>query len=498
MVVKICLQSFRRRPNSVKHARAHHDDSQDDAFRTQHASSPAHTHQPSTDKKIIMALNASASATRALRSVLLCPQAPAAVLASARGQERREVRGLAVRSGPTAQSMRAKVQGSGRVVIKVGTAVVANGGTGQLAVSRLGGLVEQIKMLAKGQQKQVLLVSSGAVGLGRGVLGMTPEDTLDTPGGILNRQACAASGQALLMGSYTSMMNALGLQCAQVLITQHDFICPQRYGRLTSTLEALAKRGIIPIINENDVVTGGTELESQQGAFSDNDMLSALVAAGVRADAVAMMTDVDAVFDKPPTEKGAKRIAVFDKKQQVTIGAKSAGGRGGMESKIHAAQTAAAGGVHAVVANGHDLDNISRIFAGSDVGTLFPGNKRRPSKLQHWLAHAAKTSNLKGRVAVSKAVAERFAHKGEAPDSPSHHLTMADVLAIHGNFGANSAVEITDDEGAPVGRGLVQLPSATLRQRANAHGPSSESVMGPADMVWALREFEAARTSLSK
>ena len=101
-------------------------------------------------------------------------------------------------------------------------------------------------------------------------------------------------------------------------------------------------------------------------------------------------------------------------------------------------------------------------------------------------------------MAVSKAVAERFAHKGEAPDSPSHHLTMADVLAIHGNFGANSAVEITDDEGAPVGRGLVQLPSATLRQRANAHGPSSESVMGPADMVWALREFEAARTSLSK
>ena len=88
--VKIWLQSSRRRPNSVKHARAHHEDSQDDAFRTQHASSPAHPHQPSTDKKIIMALNASASATRALRSVLLCPQAPAAVLASARGQERRE------------------------------------------------------------------------------------------------------------------------------------------------------------------------------------------------------------------------------------------------------------------------------------------------------------------------------------------------------------------------------------------------------------------------
>jgi len=384
-------------------------------------------------------------------------------------------RGLA--STSTALAQRKKVEDAKRIVIKVGTAVVAHGHTGQLAMSRLGGLVEQIHSLSVDQRKQILLVSSGAVGLGRGQLGMTPADTTDSPSGLINRQACAATGQALLMGTYTSMMNALGLECAQVLITQNDFVCPERYGRLTSTLEALAMRGVIPIINENDVVTGGTELAAGEGAFSDNDMLSALVAAGVRADAVAMMTDVDAVFDKPPTEAGAKRIAVFDN-QDVTIGALSAGGRGGMASKIHAAQTAAAGGVHAVVANGHDLANISRVFAGTDVGTLFPGSKRRPTKLQHWLAHAAKSTNLKGKVTVSKSAAARLSC--EAKESPP--LTMADILSTHGDFSPNTPIEIMDDEGAPIGRGLSQLASADLETRPR--NLLSVDVMRPSDMVF--------------
>lgn len=375
---------------------------------------------------------------------------------------------------------RSRLADAERIVVKVGTAVVAKGAAGQLAVSRIGGLVEQIRELSQDRRRQLLLVSSGAVGLGRGQLGMTPDDTTDSPEGLVNRQACAAAGQAILMGTYTSMMGALGLSTAQVLITQHDFICPVRYGRLTSTLEALAQRGIVPIINENDVVTGGQEGLDGEGAFSDNDMLSALVAAGVRADAVAMMTDVDAVFDRPPAEAGAKRIAVFDKKQEVAIGAKSAGGRGGMGSKIHAAQTAAAGGVHAVVANGIDLANISRIFAGDDVGTLFPGSSKRPSKLQHWLAHAAKTGNLKGKVTVSKSAAARLSSKcDQASAAP---LTMADILATHGDFASNAAIEITDDEGAPIGRGVVQMGSTDLETRPrNLLGAH---VMRPADWVF--------------
>ena len=136
------------------------------------------------------------------------------------------------------------------------------------------------------------------------------------------------------MGTCTSMMGALGLECAQVLLTQLDFICPQRYGRLTAMLDSFSLRGIIPTINENDVVTGGTELDAPEVAFSNNDMLSTLVAAGVRADAMAMMT-VNVAFDKPPTEADAKRIEMFDgDTQEVVIGDKSEGGRGGMASRI--------------------------------------------------------------------------------------------------------------------------------------------------------------------
>jgi glutamate 5-kinase len=193
-----------------------------------------------------------------------------------------------------------------------------------------------------------------------------------------------------------------------------------------------------------------------------------------------MMTDVDAVFDKPPTEAGAQRIAVFDRKQQVAIGAISAGGRGGMASKILAAQTAAAGGVHAVVANGHDLANITRVFEGTDVGTLFPGNKTRPSKLQHWLAHAAKSTNLKGKVSVSKSAAARMTNKCTTTEAPP--LTMADILSTHGSFDSNTAIEITDDEGAPIGRGLIQLASSDLEQRPR--NMQDMNVFLPKDMVF--------------
>jgi len=343
---------------------------------------------------------------------------------------------------------RERVKNSKRIVIKVGTAVVFNNVTGQLAVSRIGGLVEQMKAL-KMQGKQILLISSGAVGLGRGQLKMTNEDTDGSVQGILNKQACAATGQAALLGMYTSMMGSMGMTCAQVLITQHDFVCPERYAKLTDTLERLVELDIIPIINENDVVTGGAASGSD-AAFTDNDMLSALVAAGVRADAVAMMTDVDAVFDKPPSEPGASRISVYDKDQVVEIGALSVGGRGGMASKIVSAQTAAAGGVNAVVANGIDLENIYRIFNGDDIGTLFPAADMRPTKLQHWLAHAATSTSMGGSVKVTVSAAKRL-----AAGMTRMPLQKDEILDVCGVLDPNSPVEILDVVGNVIGRGMV-------------------------------------------
>ena len=160
---------------------------------------------------------------------------------------------------------------------------------------------------------------------------------------------------------------------------------------------------------------------------------------------------------------------------------------GGLPERLTAAGAPLAAlidpGVHAVVANGHDLENISRVFAGGDVGTLFPGSKTRPTKLQHWLAHAAKSTNLKGQVRVSRSAAARLSRgAGDKCAAPAPGLTLADILSTHGDFSSNTAVEITDDEGAPIGRGMVQLASAELMARPR--GGSSLHVMRPSDIVF--------------
>jgi len=224
----------------------------------------------------------------------------------------------------------------------------------------------QIKELNQGG-RQVMLVSSGAVGLGRLRLGLA-KDVVANPANVIDRQACAAAGQGILMSTYDTLFQRLNMTCAQVLITQSDFLSRERYSYLTDTLERLMSLGVIPIINENDVVTGCSELDTHR-VFSDNDKLSALVAAGSDADGLALLTDVDAVFTKPPGDPGAERIKIWDRQSAVVIGEHSPMGRGGMASKISAARISALGGVHTVVASGYDLQNITKIFAGNDVGS---------------------------------------------------------------------------------------------------------------------------------
>ncbi|EKX43319.1 hypothetical protein GUITHDRAFT_73277 [Guillardia theta CCMP2712] len=348
---------------------------------------------------------------------------------------------------------RKALKDSRRVVVKVGTAVVINS-DGKLALSRMGGLVEQLKELKK-SGRDVLLVSSGAVGLGRSILGLS-RDVVSDPANVIDRQACAAAGQETLMSTYTSMFSALGLKCAQVLITQHDFSSPQRYRYLTDTLEKLAAIGVIPVINENDAVTGCRELDKEM-CFSDNDMLSALVAGGVGADAVAMMTDVDGVFTKPPGEEGAERIKVYQDSASVEIGQKSSMGRGGMASKINAALTATAGGSKAIIANGHDLTNISGIFEGKDIGTLFPANDRKHDKMNYWLAHAA---TCEGAMTLRSSSVQELSRQA----SMQTPILLKDILRVQGDFRASSPVFLVDERGGRIGRGIVQFDSCEIEQ----------------------------------
>ena len=251
----------------------------------------------------------------------------------------------------------------------------------------MGSLVEEIANLTA-SGRQVMLISSGAVGLGRERIGLSKEVVADVSN-VVERQACAAAGQELLMSTYNMMFSRLNLKCAQVLITQvslslflslslpasrsrarslslsrarslihvhvhiqvlitqGDLSNGDRYDYLSATLQRLSALGVVPIINENDVVTGSSQLDPSTAGqvFGDNDTLAALIGASSQADAVLMMTDVDAVFTKPPGTPGAERIAVYSDSSDFEEGAKSTMGRGGMGSKIGAARKAAQAGV---------------------------------------------------------------------------------------------------------------------------------------------------------
>uniref|UniRef100_A0A7S0WFX7 Aspartate/glutamate/uridylate kinase domain-containing protein n=1 Tax=Hemiselmis tepida TaxID=464990 RepID=A0A7S0WFX7_9CRYP len=339
---------------------------------------------------------------------------------------------------------RQSIANANKVVIKVGTAVVAKG-DGRLALARMGGLVEEITSL-KRSGKEVMLVSSGAIGVGRWRTGMAKDDVRDTPENSIDRQVCAATGQEVLMSTYDMMFQRMGMKCAQVLITQNDFVNQNRFFALTDTISRIAKLGIIPIINENDVVTGSHFGDSPR-VFSDNDTLAALLASGTDSDGLALFTDVEGVFDKPPDQPGAKRIGVWDDKHAVEIGAASGMGRGGMASKIAAASLAANGGVNTVVASGYDVRNVQRVFHGEDVGTLFEA-KERPTKSQRWLSFFMDAA---GEVTISQAAHDRLL------GCPDAKLTLDDVINVDGHFSALEPVRLLDHTGQEFGMGVTHL-----------------------------------------
>jgi len=347
-----------------------------------------------------------------------------------------------------------------RVVVKVGTAIVSKP-DGRLALSRMGALVEEIADLVEAG-KQVMLVSSGAVGLGRERMGLSKE-VVSNVQNVVERQACAAAGQEVLMSTYDMMFNRLGLKSAQVLITQGDFLMPDRYTYLTNTLTRLCALGVVPIINENDAVTGSMQLDPSTSGrvFTDNDMLSSLVAAGTRSQGLCMLTDVDAVFTKPPDEPGAERIKVYTADREVVIGEKSTMGRGGMGSKIYAARVAAQGGVHCCIANGIDVRNISRVFAGTDIGTLFPPETFPSSKHQHWLAFSAQPS---GMVGLSEEAVQRLRANQNEQDEALFNIRLVDIVKCDGQFPERSTVSVVDQHGKEIGRAQVQANSQEIQE----------------------------------
>jgi glutamate 5-kinase len=276
-----------------------------------------------------------------------------------------------------------------RIVVKLGTNVIMRP-DGKVALGLLCGLVEQIAAL-RSRGIDVLVVSSGAVGLGAERLALT-----ERPKALEQIQACAAVGQSRLMALYDDAFDRLGCRIAQVLLTEDDFRDPVRHANLRATLHSLLALGVIPIVNENDTVST-MELDrpltpprvndeqgehvrelringSQARLFGDNDKLSALLLTHIDADLLVLLSDVDGLYDRNPAEPNATIIPSVSRIDAHVLSLAHGGngrGRGGMLSKLESARIALDAGKEIVIANGRTPLVLERIVAGEPVGTRF-------------------------------------------------------------------------------------------------------------------------------
>ncbi len=353
-----------------------------------------------------------------------------------------------------------------RVVIKLGTAVLT-GVDGAVALSRFLSFVESMASLRKGG-REVLLVTSGAIGLGAARLGVARTGTLAI------KQACAAVGQGRLMALYGDAFDRLGVPVAQVLITEGDFSNRVRYLNLRSTIAKLLSMGALPIITENDTVstaelTPVPDKGLRRVNFGDNDRLSALVAAKMEADALLLVTDVDGLYTADPrSDNGASVVPIVADAAQVeaAVGGPRLG-RGGMHTKLDAARIAQRSGCTTVIANGSVPGVIDRVFAGEEVGTLFlphPGL----SEKRRWIAFA---TTVQAAVVVNdgarRAVTERKAS-----------LLAVGVREVRGRFERGDVVSILDEGGREFARGIVNYSSAEANRISGLSSERIEDLLG--------------------
>jgi glutamate 5-kinase len=332
---------------------------------------------------------------------------------------------------------RTAISGARRVVVKVGSSSLT-GHDGRLNLDALTRLVD-VLAAHRTQGKQIVLVTSGSIAAGIGPLGLPAR-----PQDLETAQATASVGQGMLIAAYSSAFGTHGLHVGQVLLTADDMVRRSHYGNAQRALERLLEMGVVPIVNENDTVA------TDEIRFGDNDRLAALVATVVRAHAMVLLTDVDALYTAAPDTPGAERIEhVHGPGDLAGIDISRRGhalGTGGMITKLEAASIATSSGVPVVLTS---AEQAHAAIEGQPVGTLFDATGKRGASRLTWLAHAAKTS---GQL-VLDAGAMKAVQGGKAS------LLAAGVTAVRGEFEAGDPVEIVGPDGQMIGRGLAAFPA---------------------------------------
>ena len=334
-----------------------------------------------------------------------------------------------------------------RLVVKVGSALVTNNGTG-LDLAAIDDWARQISVL-RGQGKEVVLVSSGAIACGMQRLGWHKR-----PKTVHELQAAAAVGQMGLVQVYEAAFAKHGLHTAQILLTHDDLADRKRYLNARSTLTTLLGIGVVPIINENDTVV------TDEIKFGDNDTLGALVANLIEADALIILTDQLGLYTADPRKDSSatlihEAIAGDQLLESMAGGAGTAIGKGGMITKVIAAKRAAKSGAHTAIANGREIDPIIRLANGEAVGTLLVSQTRPLAARKQWLADHLQ---LAGRLMLDAGAVNAL--------KAGKSLLPIGVVTAEGEFERGAAVACIAPDGAEVARGLCNYGSGDARRIA--------------------------------
>jgi glutamate 5-kinase len=346
-----------------------------------------------------------------------------------------------------------------RIVVKVGSSLLVDGATGRLDRDWLGALADDIAALARGERR-VLVVSSGAIALGRGALGLNAGALK-----LEEAQAAAAAGQIALAGAWAECLEARGLKAAQILLTLGDTEERRRYLNARATFATLLKIGAVPVINENDTVA------TSEIRYGDNDRLAARVAAMVGADCLVLLSDVDGLYSAPPASD--PEAAFIDFVPAITPRIEAMAGatgselsRGGMKTKIEAGKIATAAGAAMVIASGRVSNPLAAIDAGARA-TWFAPQATPASARKAWIA-----SHLEPRGFVTIDAGAAAALKA------GKSLLPAGVTAVKGTFGRGDAVAILAADGAEIGRGLIAFDLEDARKIVGKRSGDIELILG--------------------
>ena len=347
-----------------------------------------------------------------------------------------------------------------RLVVKIGTNVLTEGKS--LARKRMEHIVGQVAQL-RGDGRQVVLVSSGAIALGKRELKLDSKAK-----GIPYKQVLASVGQAKLMQFYRELFKGHGIKVAQALLARADMTSRVGYLNARNTLWALLELGVVPVVNENDVVA----VEELEGAtFGDNDSLSAMVANLIDAELLVILSDVGGLYTRDPGRKpGAQLISEverIDANLERLAEGSSGEGTGGMRTKLEAAKLATASGVAVVITDGREPKVILRVLAGEPLGTFFPALVSRLESRKRWMLSLP----VRGKLIVDKGARMALQQQNRS-------LLPAGVVGVEREFERGDVVAIYDPEGEELGRGIVNYSSQDMEKIKGHHSDEIPTLLG--------------------